>query len=41
MIFEIVFWVIATPIILIVVSVVWLGVLAMIGNWICGGSRRD
>ena len=41
MILNIIFWVFATPVILILIGVIWLGVLAIIGNVVCGGGRRN
>jgi len=38
-ILEVMFWVVAIPVILIIVSVIWLGVLAWIGNTICRGKK--
>ena len=37
MILMIIFWLVATPIILILVGVIWLAVISIIGNIICGG----
>ena len=38
-ILKVIFWVIATPVLLIIVGVVWLWVLAWIGNTICRGGE--